>query len=308
MTKIKMVFAQVLLTIFCFSHSGLTWSEEQAIILNSDVRVGKYLRIQKGIESGFKVIKVINLKKRQINVQRVEEIIQEEEPDVVFSIGGQALKIGALAVSEKTPIVFASLINWRRFPLTDNISGVANELPPLMQLTLFHYYFPEIKSLGVIYSKTYNRQWFYAAKKHGKEMNIHVIGKEIHRPSQLTSALREILPKVDAMWAISDPVVFSNRELIGKFFKESRKKKKPVFAYNPSFKKVGAAFTISVDESTVGRQAAMLAASALETGVDLAQKVQPPAGTFIMLNMKKVKEYGVVLNIDALGTANMILE
>jgi hypothetical protein len=41
--------------------------------------------------------------------------------------------------------------------------------------------------------------------------------------------------------------------------------------------------------------------------MEIEEKVQHPAGSHIILNMKKVEEYGLNLNIEALDSVNEIV-
>jgi putative ABC transport system substrate-binding protein len=65
--------------------------------------------------------------------------------------------------------------------------------------------------------------------------------------------------------------------------------------------------TVSVDEATIGRQAADITREILSAGM-IEKQVQYPAGSHIILNLKKVKEYAFPYNQDALGIVNQIIE
>jgi len=83
--------------------------------------------------------------------------------------------------------------------------------------------------------------------------------------------------------------------------------KRPVFAYDDLFAHYGAVLILSADIPTVGRQAAELAAGIIANRVNV-EKIQNPAGSQITLNMKKVEEYGIRLDEDALASVNRIIE
>jgi len=80
-----------------------------------------------------------------------------------------------------------------------------------------------------------------------------------------------------------------------------------VFSYYDILTKMGAVLSVSIDNPTIGRQAASIAATIL-SGNRPNQKVQYPAGSHITINMRKVKEYGLTYSKEALSIVNHIIE
>ncbi|OGX22704.1 MAG: hypothetical protein A3K54_03580 [Omnitrophica WOR_2 bacterium RBG_13_44_8] len=102
-------------------------------------------------------------------------------------------------------------------------------------------------------------------------------------------------------------MIIGDKENLMELFKACEAKKLPVFSYHDSFIDYGALLVVSVDEPTIGRQAAGIAAEILSVG-KIDEKVQYPAGSHIILNLKKVKEYGLHYNDSALSAVNQIVE
>ena len=105
----------------------------------------------------------------------------------------------------------------------------------------------------------------------------------------------------------SDPVVLTDTDGIEKIFKETDTLRIPVFAYDSVFIDYGAVLMISADIPTIGRQAADFAQDILAKS-ELDRKIESPAGSSIMLNMKKVIKYGINLNRDALDSVNELIK
>ena len=82
--------------------------------------------------------------------------------------------------------------------------------------------------------------------------------------------------------------------------------KKPIFSYLEAFVEYGAVLIVSVDDPTLGRQAADIARETL-TGRMVADKVQLPEGSHVILNLEKVTHYGLQYNESALGAVNQII-
>ena len=277
------------------------------LIINSDMAVNRYLVAQIEFKSQLNVPQVvIDLGKKWADVSRVEDTILDKDPEVIYCIGSKAYLMAYRLAKDKNPI-FSSTINWQRFPLTENTYGISNELPSGMQLLMYRYFFPGISKIGLLYSKKYNKEWLKTSVEDAEQVGIEVIGRAIGKPDQVESALEELLPRVDALWLISDPIVISSEKSVEQIFRQSDGMKKPVFAYNEAFAGYGAVMIISADIPTIGRQAAQLALRILAEQ-EITEKVQNPAGSHIIANMKKTEEYGIELNVEALDSVNRIIK
>lgn len=296
----------ILTAITLCSTSSLAKDKPEAIIINSSSDIKKYRLIQQAFEKNFQGEKLsIDLADKNEKAQDLETILQQYPESVIYSIGTPAF-LKAYKNSKQQNIIFSSTLNWRRLPAAENIYGIANEPPPLMQLTLFRYLFPKINRIGVIYSQDYNREWLAEAISAADEVGLTIKPAAIESPSHLREALTDLLPEVDVLWLISDPIVIASPESAKLIITQSVQLKKPIFAYDKAFNQ-HALLVISADIPTMGQQAANLA-SQLIRGQQAPSHVINPAGTYITLNMKKLKAYQIQLNNDALDSVNEIIE
>jgi putative ABC transport system substrate-binding protein len=296
----------VLLTLF-ISGSLIAREHDDVLILNSDVSISKYSLANTEFKS--KVTRLqgeIDLGSKWLDERNIENKILELDPDIIYCIGSKAYQMARKAGKDKN-IIFSLIINWQRLPMGKNTYGISNELPQSMQLTMYRYFFPDIRKIGVLYSKEYNKEWFDRAVESAEEMDIDIIGRSVSKPSAIKSALKKLLPKVDALWLIPDPIVIRDMSSVNMIFDKSEAAGKPILAYDKAFSNLGASFVMSADISTIGKQAAVIL-NDIQTGQEIFNKIQDPAGTYIILNMKKVKEYGINLNVDALDSVNEIIE
>ena len=90
-------------------------------------------------------------------------------------------------------------------------------------------------------------------------------------------------------------------------FDQCKIRQKPVFVYDEAYLKFGATLVVSADLQTIGRQAATLVKTIM-LRQEISTKVQPPAGTQIILNNKKVKECHLEFNESAMDSINTIVE
>jgi len=304
MRALKPIYALLLLL---FLPGSLTADRSKILLINSDASVEKYGVAQAEFKSTIAYpVNEINLGERKWKLQEIEDLLFDEYPDLVYCIGTKAYLAANRFLSEKD-IVFSSIINWKRLPVNQKTFGVSNELHPEMQIMLFRYIFPGVKKIGVLYSEKYNGQWVNQARAQAKEMGVEIIGSAVQESKQAVPALKGLVQDIDALWLIADPVILSDKKVLMQVFKECDAKKTPVFSYHDAFAKQGAVLIVSVDDATIGRQAAGIASNVL-TGAGVEKKVQYPAGSQIIMNLKKVKEYGLRYEEASLSAVNQIIE
>ncbi len=304
-----MTIRVVMLFLLLISFPGQVFAEEgkKILILNSDKSIEKYLLTQTGFESVLTNPRVeIDLGSKWIDEERVKDTIFKEKPGVIFCIGSRAYLLVSQWSGDRK-MIFSSVINWRRLPMGKNTYGISAELPVGMQLMMYRYFFPGIKNIGVLYSDVYNKEWLRSVVTQAKEVGIDIVAEAVNKPGDVHSGLKKILARVDALWLISDPIVLSEKESVVEIFEQSKLARKPVFTYDAVFADFGAALIISADIPTIGRQAAGIATEMLGNK-NIIDKVQDPAGSYITINLKKVEECGIKLNIEALDSVNQIIK
>lgn len=298
----------LLLSVFVVTPDFLLARENtDTLIINSNESVKKYSQMQTAFKAHFGGQTVeIDIGSKWFEEKTVEKTIRDMKPGLIFCIGSKAYML-ASEMAKDTDIIFSLGINWQRFPLTDRTYIISSEPPPLMELTMYRYFFPEIKKVGVIYSINHNKEWFQTAVTGSKEVGIEIIGTSIRKDTEVKNALKNLLPKVDALWLIPDPQVLSSTEQVKEIFDLGNTMKKPVFAYDKLFTNFGAALIISADIATMGGQAAKIANDLLQNK-DIPEKMQNPAGSYIAINLKKIESCGIKLNPKALSSVNEFAE
>ncbi len=296
----------VLLALFCCPISGAALAGDQAhvLMINSNAAVEKYRVAAEQFEQSLSVpAEKIDLGGAEPTRPQMAAL---NPPDIAYCIGAKAFHYGVSHFSDR-PLIFSSALNWQRLPLTDNTYGISNELNNRMPIFLFRSIFPGIKKIGILYSRQYTLQWFENALEQAGELGVEIIGAVIAERKETAPALKSLLPRVDAVWLIPDPLVMPGKEYLYEILSLCDEQRVPIFSYVDLFVKLGAVMSVSVDNPTIGRQAAGIAQD-LASGRPVAEKVQFPAGSNVTLNLKKVREYGLIYNTDALGLVNDIIK
>lgn len=289
------------------SYMPCAKGDGKVLIINSNDSVKKYSLIQSVFKTNFEGDTAeIDIGSNWLDEKAIEKTISGMNTDMIFSIGSKAY-IMASRIAKDTNIIYSLGINWQRFTITGNTYVIASEVPPLTNAMMFRYFFPDIKTVGVIYSKNHNKEWLKTAVAEAGQAGIRIIGKPVAKEKDVNHAIAQLLPGVDAVWLISDPVVLSGMEQVKEIFAQCDAKKIPVFSYDQLFTDFGASFIISADVATMGKQAAKIAQNLL-SNKDAVEKVQNPAGTYIAINVKKLELYGIKLNTKAFSSVNEFIE
>lgn len=299
--KIKLY--HILTVFFIIMPTALFAAESRKIlIVNSNASVEKY----KLVQDIFK--KNVSVPVTDINLESMsgDNISGLPEPTLIYCIGAKAYGFAAQNFSGKD-IIFSSMLNYKRMNLTPRTYGVSYELHPRMSLYIVRSIFPTVKKIGMLYSKQFTRQWFENAGEQAKELGMEITGRAVSDSKDTESLLKQLIAETDAIWLISDPVVMPEEKYLTMVLKTCDVYKKPVLSYNEMFAELGASLVVSVDDPTIGRQAAGIASEIL-SGAKIEDKVQYPAGSQIILNLKKIKEYKIEYNSNALGTVNTVIQ
>lgn len=276
----------------------------KVLVVNSDGAVEKYQVAQQAfVESLGGPVKVLDLSR--LSDREAQRAIRAEAASAVYGIGARASVAASRAVRGR-PVVISSVINWSRLPeaRSPRVHVVANELSSESQLTMFRYFFPDVKRIGVLYSREYNREWLESAVASGKGIGLEVIGIPVRSTRASETALKSLLPKIDALWVASDPVVLADETAVRRLFGAIAAARKPSFTYTSAFAGFGPTLIVAPDAPTIGRQAAAILRDA---SIGPIKQVQNPAGSEVILNLGAVRDYGLRLNDEARDSVNRFI-
>lgn len=272
----------------------------RALVVNSDATIAKYAEVQISFVEAFTgLTHVVDL--RAAGEAQLRRVFAAENFTVVHCIGAAAYQAIAQVARDK-PVILSGAINWERLNASRQTRVIAYELPAVTQLTLFRNFFPKLAHIGVAYNRDINRQWFDQAAAAGREVGIEVIGRPVSRAPQVPAALAELTTRVDALWLVPDPVVLEDATAVRGYFDRADAARKPVFTYSTAFADFGATLILAPDTITIGRQAAGLAQD-----LAAAPKLSTPAGSEVTLSLKRVQQFGLELNRDALDSVNQLI-
>ncbi len=277
------------------------------LVMNTNAAIGKYTKAQEAFVNEIRrPLVLLDIEADRVDSARLAREITSANPRALYCIGSTAYQLAASTPSGRY-LVVSSVINWKRFPLSGRTHGIANEVPASLQLTMVRYLFPDVRRIGVIYSKQYNKEWLDVAVANGRDRDLEIVGFDVARVKDVHKALESLPGRVDALWLTPDPVVFSSKEQILHIYSKADAARLPVFAHDPIYAELGAMLVVSADIPTIGRQAAGLVNDLINNKAS-TPGFQDPVGTEITVNLRKVEAYDVKINFSALGSVNRIIE
>ncbi len=277
------------------------------LIVNSDRNISRYevpaASFARAVR-GHPIVR-LDLHGRNDPVETLQDYLNAYPIAGVYAVGAKAL--GAVNyLAPEMPVVFSAVMAWREFLPESNAYGIASDIAPDAQLLWFKHFFPRIKRLGVLYSDA-NQPVLESARSAATHMDLHIVAKRIPQSKMLATQAQNLLNEVDALWLISDPLVLSSAQGIENLFTLADSKQVPIFTYKRLFVNYGATLSITADEATTGRQAAVTLMQLMRKDKQLPA-IQYPAGSSLTLNMDKVRRYQLHLNPAALDAVSDLVE
>jgi putative ABC transport system substrate-binding protein len=258
-------------------------------------------------------VKVFNLKGDINNAPAVMDKIRAIRPSLIFALGAKAACTAKVWTSDPphTPVIFAMVLNWRQYRLTegqDNIAGIATEVAPGTQLANMTIISPRLKRVGIIYSRAHSLQTVRRVKDAAKKLDLQIIDLSIRRPKEFRQAFKKLSEQIDAYWMLADPVVYTLKN-VDWLTQRCAKNHLVCMGQSKNIAEVGVLLAVNPDIANVGRQAASMAKNILLRH-QLPERigVMPPLGTRLVLNAKTAKEIGLKLNHTVMDMANDIID
>lgn len=258
-------------------------------------------------------IKVFNL---HGDIQQAPQLMSDVmalKPALILALGAKAAYFAKAATvsHQEIPVIFTMVLNWQRYRLLEgqsNVAGIDSEVAPGTQLLSMSLLFPDVKRLGVIYSRAHSLASVEEAKQAAQLVGIDIVARPITRTKELKHAYRRLAGEVDAIWLPNDPVLYS-LENIHWLKRQCLKDRLICIGQSDNIVRLGLLLGINPDMPSIGTQAAALADDILQHGLIPADiGVQDPLGTRLTLNAETAKKIGLKLEDSAMQLADEVIE
>ena len=189
--------------------------------------------------------------------------IRASGADLVLAVGLKAAIAARLEIFD-IPVVYCMVLHPSKYDLkADNMVGISVKIPIGQQLSTLHTVMPNLKRVGYLYDPEKTPGLSGEATTQARQLGITFIDRQVRTEEQVPTALRELLPEIEALWLISDSTVLTEESfsfLLGAAFD----RRVPVIGFDPEFVRRGALISFWVDSADVGREASQLAQTILE--------------------------------------------
>jgi putative tryptophan/tyrosine transport system substrate-binding protein len=260
-------------------------------------------------------VEIINLHGDVENADaRMTEILSLD-PALIFALGAKAAYIAKLETLKRNrqdvPVIFAMVLNWERYELlkgSDNIAGIATDIDPGTTLANMKMFAPKVKTIGVIYSDEHSSATIKKARRISDMLGYELIAEPIERQKEFRRAFEKMADGIQAYWILTDPVVFSTRNM-NWLEKRCVDKRIITIGQSENVVRLGILLGINTDASNIGAQAASMARNIILYGeTPKSIGVMPPLGTSLILNAKTADKIGLKIDQLALGMTSKIVE
>ncbi len=275
---------------------GGTRTGENTVIIIRSQEIAAYNEAIKGFEEGCKgknlsIKAIYDLQGAVEECNRVIQNIKNDElkPSLIFAVGVLA---AILAKEQFTdiPIIFCMVINHERFNLQGaNVTGISSEASLEDQFAILKEIFGSYRNVGVIYDPTKTGKIISEATSVAEKFEFNLIKTEV------SSALKDIINRIDALWIIPDSTVVTKNSL-DTIFKKTLKNRLSIFCTSSAIVKAGALISISPDYRYTGLQAAQLAQMLLTDTTIISLGIQQPDKLKLTLNTQTAEIIGINLS------------
>jgi ABC-type uncharacterized transport system substrate-binding protein len=258
-------------------------------------------------------VQIFNLKGDLDHAPREMARIFASRPALIFALGAKAAYTAKVWTTDhpQIPVIFASVLNWRRYKLLegqDNIAGIASEVAPGTQFVNLTMASPHARRIGAIYSATHSLETIRQAKKAAAMLGLRLVAIPINQPMEFRQAYKQMAAQIDGFWMLTDPVVYT---LANVDWLEMRCTRDRLLCIGQSrnIAETGVLLAVNPDMANVGLQAASMARNILLNHQTPKQiGVMPPLGTRLVLNAKTAEKIDLKLNRIVMDLASDIID
>ncbi len=228
------------------------------------------------------------------------------EPHWVVAIGTAALKgmQDLYAHDARPPPLLAVLVPRLAFErMADpvrvragSVSAVFLDQTPARQLELIRLALPDAHRFGILITGE-SKAYAPALEAAGRERGLQMVSSVVEQGG-LYPALQSLLPDVDVLLALPDPMVF-NSQTAGSILTAAYRRQVPLAGFSPAYVKAGALLALYSTPAQVGRRGGELLRQAL-AGRPLPQPQSPREFT-VEVNQNVARSLGLVLDEARLG-------
>lgn len=228
------------------------------------------------------------------------------QPSVIVTLSTPMAQAVASATNT-IPIVFGAVTDPAAAKLTNhaNITGLTDFVPPEKQIALIQKILPKIKTIGVIFNagEVNSQKQVEGIQATCDKMGIKVIEATTSKASDVPSAVKTLVGRVDAILLPTDNTVVSALESI---LKITNRDKIPVFGSDVDIVRRGAMAAYGVDWHESGLALARIVSDLLQGKPVKSIPIEKPQKLVLHLNHTAAQKMDITLPEAVQKTADKV--
>jgi putative ABC transport system substrate-binding protein len=231
--------------------------------------------------------------------------VAREQPAVILAIGAKAVQI-AQSAAPATPVVYCMVLRSgvRPSPL---VTGVRLEVAPAHVLGELKRLHPKVTKVGVLYDPHASNAYLREAAPVASALHLSLVAQPVSDPGQVHDALPQLAGRIDALWLLPDPHLFT-APVITEVLERQTESKVAVIGFLDRMTEIGAFASISPDYAATGRLAAKiagdLAAHPVAAGAPLPAATTSPGA--VTINLATARSLGIDVPPAAVSAAKKV--
>lgn len=241
----------------------------------------------------------------------VAAALEDYAPSLFLTLGTRA----ALLVRDRfqgVPMVFAMVPAWKAHRLDErsDVAGITMESLASFDFMQFKLAIPDLTRVLVFYNPAFSGGFVKATRQEVADYGIDLAIIPVAGAAEIAQAYREYDKDFDAVWLHSDPTVIQKSafETLKKLVEKDDKV--IISSVSDKFAHSGALASVSLDFPGLGSQAALLTHKLLSGEAEsfpVDERIQPPIGGFLTVNLETAKKVGLTVPGDAFPYINRII-
>ncbi|MBA3814024.1 MAG: ABC transporter substrate-binding protein [Alphaproteobacteria bacterium] len=227
-------------------------------------------------------------------------------PNVIVTLSTPMTQAVAASTTD-IPIVFGAVSDPTAAKLTNhkNVTGLTDFVPPQQQMEMIKDIVPHLKSIGVIFNsgEANSQKQVEAIKALGEKQGIKVVEATVSKSSDVSSAAKTLIGKVQAILLPTDNTVISALESI---IRVGIDNKIPVFGSDIDIVRRGAVGAYGVDWRVSGLAIADMVVSILKGTPVKDLPIQNPENLILAVNPEAAQNMGVIMTESLTKKADQV--
>jgi putative tryptophan/tyrosine transport system substrate-binding protein len=233
----------------------------------------------------------------------VLEAAAAKKPDMILTIGSQATRLGRQKAGG-VPVLYCMVVD----PGSTSIGpgGVSLDLSISDQLDFLRRHFPQFKRVGVLYNPQKTRDLAHEFRATAQN-NPQIVLQEVQNLTQLSDAIQDLKPKVDCLYMLSDPTIYTPLTS-SQIILQTIRLNLPFIAISAGYVKAGALAGAYADMTDNGCQAADLAVRVLNGEDPASFGIVRPRRSHFSVNLVVAEQLGIIIKPSTISAAEQTIK